>query len=132
MSNPVMVASMVSMFAAMLEPVVPELVSVAGMSPDEATAISNALTDLQEASQAFAQADTAAPQDDLITRVETDAEAVLTALAAAPLPGWLSMPVRAAQMMLPSILMLIKMVFPVKAPTPAVAQPAADPPPATA
>jgi len=109
--SPAVIGSMVAQIAQTFESMVPELGMIPGISAGTLATVTNAIDDLKQAASAFSAAD--APGD-LITRIETDAEAVLTVLAALPLPPPVALGFRVAQFVLPVLLAAAKMVTSVK------------------
>lgn len=105
--SPAVIGSMVAQVAGVFKSMVPELGMIPGISADVLTTVTNAIDDLEQSASAFSAAD--APGD-VITRIETDAEAVLTALAALPLPPQVALGFRIAQFVLPVLLAAAKMV----------------------
>ena len=109
--SPAVIGSMVAQVAAVFKSMVPELGMIPGISADVLTTVTNAIDDLEQSAAAFSAAD--APGD-VLTRIETDAEAVLTVLAALPLPPPVALGFRVAQFVLPVLLAAAKMVANIK------------------
>ena len=111
MLQPAVIATEIAMFATQIEAALPALAAIPSIKPETLAIITTSLDGLKVAATAFATAD-AASAPALIDRIETDANAVLGALASLPLPPQVVTPMRIAQMSLPVLLMVAKMYYP--------------------
>jgi hypothetical protein len=121
MFSPAGVAGLVSTIAGELEAVVPGVAGLVGASPALVSEIEAGIDGLKTTAAALASADTSAAAGSLMDRVETDANAVLAALAALPLPPAIAIPMRIVQVMVPTLEGIAAIIWPPAPPAAATA-----------
>lgn len=110
MFSPASIASTVNEFVSILEPQVPAIASAVGASPALVSQVTTGIDALKQGASDLAAADGAAAALPIAQRVVADGEAVLSSLAALPLPASVASMVRIAQMIfgiLPFIVSLL-------------------------
>ena len=112
MFTPAQIGGMIAQIAVTFEAMLPQIGTIAGISDAALTKVQTAIDDLRLAAQAFATTD--APGE-VVSRVENDAEAVLTVLATLPLPPQVALGFRVAQILLPVLISAAQIVFAHKA-----------------
>lgn len=85
---------------------------VAGVAPSTVSTIETVLNDAEATLQAFSASDS--NQADIVRRIGSDLSAVLTALAALPLPPAAVLPVRIASMVVPLIVAAAQLIWPTR------------------
>lgn len=101
--TPQMMASLSSTMIGMLGPVVQTIETASHTPPDVVTKVQQAMDGMRDATQQIAQAEGASSTLPLLDRIEADANVVLTAAVALPLPASVIMGLRMAGMLLPMI-----------------------------
>lgn len=98
------VATDVQLIANGLQGILPNLGTLAGLSPESLATIANALADLQQVASAIAQTSTTAEEKPLVQKVEAYVNTIVSILAAIPLiPPPISTVLQAAAILLPII-----------------------------
>lgn len=113
--TPASVANDVSLIASGYRSVLPQIGTIAGITPAIVAKAGQAIADLQAAAAAFASADAAAVQKTLVQRIEADVNAVVAVLAGLPLPAPISTILQAALVLLPIIEASVGIVAPAAA-----------------
>lgn len=101
--TPATVAQDVTLIATAFTKVLPNFVSIAGISSATTATVNQAIVDLQAAAAAVSGADTTVSAQPVVARVEADVGAVIAVLAGLPLPGPISTVLEAAAVLLPVI-----------------------------
>lgn len=109
--TPATVANDVALIAAGYRGVLPQIGTLAGVTPAIVATAGHAIADLQAAAAAFAGADVTTEQS-LVRRIEADVNAVVTALAGLSLPTPISTVVQAAQVLLPIVEIDVGLIAP--------------------
>ncbi len=101
--TPTAVASDVNLIATAFAAMLPTLASIPGISAPTTTSVNQAIGDLQVAATAIVAAATIAAAQPVVSRVETDVNAVIVVLAGLPLPAPIPSVLEAASVLLPII-----------------------------
>jgi hypothetical protein len=108
-----------------LAPVAATVVSLSRSSPETAAKVQTAMAGVTTGIQALAASDTAAASKPIVARIEQDAQAVLLAAAAAPLPFPYSLILQIASSMLPALMSSVNLLLQHRVTVPAAAPVAA-------
>ncbi|MGA9865253.1 MAG: hypothetical protein WBQ75_02310 [Acetobacteraceae bacterium] len=101
--TPAAVASDVNLIATAFAAMLPTLASIPGINASTTASVNQAIGDLQVAATAIVSAATTAAAQPVVSRVETDVNAVIAVLAGLPLPAPIPAVLEAASVLLPII-----------------------------